>query len=139
MKQLLKITAATAALAFGVSGANAALLLHTDPQSDEKVVINTETEAEAPVLMSTDGRPPADCPEGTYFLFEDPTSGEQIVSECVSGTRFLASEPGEGTVPAQDIPEGAFLLTEDPISDQKEVVTEEEAERRAAPMGVEPQ
>jgi hypothetical protein len=135
MKNFLKITAATAALAFGVTGANAELLLHSDPNSDEKVVINTETESEAPVLMSTDGQPPADCPEGTFFLFEDPNDDmKQVVTECVSGTRFIAGEIGEGTMPGQDIPEGALLLSEDPTSDQKEVVSEEEAERRAAPM-----
>lgn len=138
MRELLKITAATAALVLGATGAHAAMLLHEDPTTGEKVVINTETESEARVLMSSDGQPPADCPEGTFFLFEDPQTGEQIVSECAGGRRFLAGQIEEGTLPAGDIPEGAFLLTEDPLSGQAEVVTEEEAERRAAPMGVEP-
>jgi hypothetical protein len=139
MKNLLKITAATAALALGVSGANAALLLHTDPVSDEKVVINTETETEAPVLMSTDGQPPAHCPEGTFFITVDPNDQSEIVNACVTGEQWFVGRADDGTFAAQGHPEGTFLLTQDPISDQGEVVTGEEAERRAAPMGVEPQ
>jgi hypothetical protein len=139
MKDLLKITAATAALAFGISGANAAMLLHTDPVSDEKVVINTETQSEAPVLMATDGQPPADCPEGAFFIVTDPNDQSQIVTECVTGVQHFVGEADDGTFAAQGFPEGAFLLSQDPISGQKEVTTGEEAERRAAPMGVEPQ
>lgn len=138
MKDLLKITAAAGALALGMSGANAAFLLHSDPTSDEKVVINTETQSEAQVLMSEDGNPPADCPEGSFFLFEDPADNKQVVTECVSGRRFIAGEIQEGTFKSGDIPEGALLLSEDETSDEKEVVTEEEAERRAAPIGEQP-
>lgn len=134
MKDLLKITAATAALALGISGANAAMLLHQNAQG-QKVVVNTDTQSEAQVLMSETDAAPAECPEGTFWFYED--AGEQWVTECVTGTRFLAGEIPEGTMPAQDIPEGAFLLSENPISGQKEVVTEGEAERRAAPMGTE--
>jgi hypothetical protein len=123
MKELLKITAATAALVLGVSGANAALLLHEDPLTGQKKVINTETESEAQVLMSTDGQPPADCPEGAFFLFEDPQNGKTFATECVSGRRFLAGEPGEGTQRPTDIPEGAVFLTEDPLTGQPEQYT----------------
>lgn len=127
MKNLLKITAATAALALGVSGANAALLLHEDAQG-QKVVVNTETESEAQVLMSETGEAPAECPEGSFWFYED--AGEQWVTECVTGTRFLAGEIEEGTMPAEDIPQGAFLLSEESLTGQKEV----ETERRGAEM-----
>lgn len=132
MKELLKITAATAALTFGISVASADMLLHSDQSSDEKKVINTETQSEAPVLMSSDGQPPTDCPEGSFFLFSDATDDKQVVTECVTGRRFVAGEIPEGTFRSGDIPEGAMLLTD--ASGNKEVVTEGEADRNAAPM-----
>lgn len=138
MKDLLKITAATAALALGVSGANAALLLHQNEQG-QKVVINTDTESEAQVLESADGQPPADCPEGTFFIVTDANDQTQIVNECVTGAQYFIGEADDGTFAAQGYPEGAFLLSQDPVTGQKEVTTEGEAERRAAPMGTDTQ
>ena len=131
MKDLLRITAATAALALGVSGANAAMLLHTDPVSDEKVVINTETQSEAPVLEATDGQPPVDCPEGTFFIVTDPNDQSQIVNACVTGEQWFVGEVDDGTFAAQGFPEGAFLLTQDPLTGQPE--------RHTAPMDVPPE
>jgi hypothetical protein len=125
MRDLLKITAATAALAMGVSGANAAMLLTQDPQTGEKVVVDTEDpNYREQVIAGTGGTErPANCPEGAYFLSQDSQTGEQVVFECVGDRRFIVGEVGDGTVPPQDLPEGALFLTEDPETGEKETYT----------------
>jgi hypothetical protein len=103
MKNLLKITAATAALALGVSGANAAMLLHQDAETGNKVVINTETQSEAEVLEATSGQPPVDCPEGTFFITVDPNDQSEIVNACVTGEQWFVGQADDGTFAAQAI------------------------------------
>jgi hypothetical protein len=120
MKDLLKITAATAALALGVSGANAAMLLHQDAETGNKVVINTETQSEAPVLEATNGQPPVDCPDGTFFITVDPNDQREIVNACVTGEQWFVGQADDGTFAAQGHPEGTFLLTQDPETGQPE-------------------
>jgi hypothetical protein len=108
MSDLLKITAATAILALGLSGANAAMLLNEDANG-EKVVINTETQSETRVLAAEEGRAPATCPEGSHYFIED-ASGAIVVVECVTETRYRAVEPGAATVRVENVPAGAFVL-----------------------------
>ena len=108
MRSVLTITAATAVLALGASGANAAMLLNEDPTSGQKVVINTETQSEAAVLAAEEGRAPATCPEGSFYFIED-ASGTVFV-ECVTETRYRAVEPGAATVRVENVPEGHLIL-----------------------------
>jgi aspartate oxidase len=108
MRNLMRITAATAVLALGVSGANAALLLHQSPTTGEKMVINTETQSETAALAAEGGIAPATCPEGSFYVIED-AAGTTVV-ECVTEVRYRAVEPGAAAVRVENVPEGAFIL-----------------------------
>lgn len=126
MKEILKITAATAALAFGLSGANAAMLLHTDPQSGEKVIVDTDDpNYRERVIEGTGGtEPPEGFPEGAWLLTEDDTGQKLVVNPSTNQRYWLSEQSGTGgTERPAEIPEGAFFLTEDPQTGEKEVYT----------------
>ena len=135
MKDLLKLTAATAALALGMSGANAAFLVKEDANGN-KIVVNTETEQEHHVLEGSGTQQLAECPDGAFLL--DPEASDDdydVVTDCTTDSVYRMG-PIDDTYRAAGYPDGTFLLSpEDDQPQNTEVITEQEAERRAAPMG----
>lgn len=111
------IAAATA----GFSSSNAAMLLHTDPQTGQKVVVDTEDpNYREEVIEGTGGtQPPEGFPEGAWLLTEDEAGNKMVVNPSTDHRYYLGE--AQGTEEAEGIPEGAFILSTDPYSDEKQV------------------
>lgn len=120
MRVPLYLVAGIAVSAIGFPKAEAAMLLMTDPKTDETVIIDTEDPAyRERVIERTQGQDPEGFPEGAWLLTSDQAGNKMVVNPSTD-ERYYLGRP-EGTEAAEGIPEGAFVLSTDPYSDEKQV------------------
>jgi hypothetical protein len=113
MKKLLAISAASAALVFAASTANADFYVRDDA-SGQRFIVDTTTNAETVLLLEENGMAPADCPAGSFYQ----TANGTIVA-CEGGAFFdlAAPEPGVLMPSGDPWPENAMILTPRPDAD----------------------
>ena len=117
MKRLL---ISIAALALSAGTVHAERILKEDPVTDRWVWVDTDTQAEYPVLRGTNLERPTDCPDGAYFIGKDPVSGtKQVVQSCNTDELYGLSAPGAqtGSVSGEPYPEGTYLLLPNTLTD----------------------
>jgi hypothetical protein len=107
MRKIFAVSAASAALMFCASAANADFFVRDDA-TGQRYVVDTTTNAETVLLMEENGIAPAECPAGSFYQTADGT-----IVACDGGAFFDLATPAPGVImPSGDPwPENAMLLT----------------------------
>jgi hypothetical protein len=112
-----RILTSVAVLALMTGAASAERILKHDNINDTFTWVDTDKQMEHPVVMGENGQRPTDCPEGAYFIGQDPKTGsKRVVMNCDNaGELYGLVNPADDQMmeSGDPYPDGTFLLTQE--------------------------